>query len=85
MIDEQQLRAIVREVIARKLGAASAVQPGGTALLPSRAGYEPCAAPTAHASHGMLRMVVATQPDGPCVIEPHVACDHCGYCKSLGH
>jgi hypothetical protein len=84
MIDEQQLRAIVREVIARKLGAAPAVQPG-MATLPQRASYEPCAATTAHVSHGMLRMIVATQPDGPCVIEPHVACDHCGYCKSLGH
>jgi hypothetical protein len=84
MIDEQQLRAIVREVIARKLGAAGGVQPA-TAPLGHRGSHEPCASPAAHASHGLLRMVVATQRNGPCVIEPHVACEHCGYCESLGH
>ena len=23
--------------------------------------------------------------DGPCLIEPAVMCNHCGYCKSYGH
>ena len=23
--------------------------------------------------------------DGPCIIEPAVMCNHCGYCKSMGH
>lgn len=23
--------------------------------------------------------------EGPCVIEPNVACNHCGYCESHGH
>lgn len=37
----------------------------------------------AHSSHGMLALVAVG--DGECVIEPSVSCDHCGYCKSLGH
>jgi hypothetical protein len=24
-------------------------------------------------------------PEGRCLIEPAVACNHCGYCKSYGH
>ena len=23
--------------------------------------------------------------DGPCIIEPGVACNHCGYCQAHGH
>lgn len=36
-----------------------------------------------HASHGLLAVVASS--DGSCVIEPAVRCNHCGYCKSLGH
>ena len=36
-----------------------------------------------HSSHGQF--LVAGTPDGACVIEPDHRCDHCGYCKSLGH
>jgi hypothetical protein len=92
VIDEQQLRAVVREVIAQKVGRASAPEAWGraSALQPGATGVhlavpQACASPTAHASHGLVRMIVTTQQDGPCVIEPHVMCDHCGYCKSLGH
>ena len=35
-----------------------------------------------HASHYRY----ALQPsEGPCVIEPEVRCNHCGYCESHGH
>jgi hypothetical protein len=27
----------------------------------------------------------ADTDDGVCIIEPAVACNHCGYCKSVGH
>jgi len=23
--------------------------------------------------------------DGPCIIEPGIACNHCGYCQAHGH
>ena len=38
-----------------------------------------------HASHTMFTVPAGAETGGPCVIEPTVACNHCGYCKSLGH
>ena len=38
-----------------------------------------------HASHGMFGLPAGADADGPCLIEPAVRCDHCGYCKSYGH
>ena len=39
----------------------------------------------AHASHGLLTLVSGGDPDGQCLIEPAVRCNHCGYCQSMGH
>ena len=36
-----------------------------------------------HASHHLFP--VEPSGDGECIIEPTVRCNHCGYCKSLGH
>lgn len=36
-----------------------------------------------HASHARYMQLVNTST--ACVIEEHVSCDHCGYCKSHGH
>jgi hypothetical protein len=71
-MDEEALRALVREAIASRLGGASA-NPA--------AGLGP-AAFTAHVSH--IRYVLP-ESDGPCLIEPTVPCNHCGYCQSHGH
>ncbi len=68
---DQELRALVRQVIDQHLPAART------------AAVAPALAPRDHASH--LLLVVADAGDGPCVIEPSVPCTHCGYCKSLGH
>ena len=38
-----------------------------------------------HASHAMFVFAAEPDGDGRCIIEPVVACTHCGYCKSLGH
>jgi hypothetical protein len=70
---EQELRALVRDVIARTT-AAPPDHPGGPAGV----------APTSHSSHSQFSLAPA-DPDGRCVIEPAVACNHCGYCKSYGH
>jgi hypothetical protein len=37
------------------------------------------------ASHATLPMIVPTVPGSPCVIEPNVGCNQCGYCVSMGH
>ena len=41
--------------------------------------------PGLHPSHLRLQMVVPTPPGSPCVIEPAVTCNNCGYCLSQGH
>ena len=72
-MDEQHLRAIVREVIAQRLGATHQ-PPRALALVP-----------TAHVSHGHLRVAPGADHGGACLIEPTTTCNHCGYCLSLGH
>jgi hypothetical protein len=73
-ISEQELRAMVREAIARYGGAA-----------PAASQPTPATTPRAHASHGLLALVTGGDADGQCLIEPSVRCNHCGYCQSLGH
>jgi hypothetical protein len=75
-MNEDALRALVRETLARlNSGAASghlSRPPDPDRLLQF----------TSHPSHYQY----ALQPsDGPCVIEPGVQCNHCGYCQSHGH
>jgi hypothetical protein len=78
---EQELRNLVRRVVAERLGSASQAS-GGHTLLPLHA---PVVDLRTHASHAVFRVPAGSETGGPCVIEPHVSCDHCGYCKSLGH
>jgi hypothetical protein len=73
-MNEQELRSLVREAIARH--AADAPQP---APRPLPAFFH------LHASHGMFTLPAGADTDGPCLIEPAVMCNHCGYCKSYGH
>ena len=68
---EAELRALVRDAIARHVGGAPA-GPGAQAPQPR------IAAP----SHQMFRL---QESGGPCLVEPAVACNHCGFCKSYGH
>jgi hypothetical protein len=71
---EDQLRALVREALARHLGqAAPAVVSSGEPSWKT------------HASHYRLPVLVGAEGDGPCLIEPAVTCTHCAYCQSLGH
>jgi hypothetical protein len=71
---EQELRAMVRDSIARHLGPTSAP-----------AAREPDAGSRAHASHALLPLARGADGDGACLIEPTVRCTHCGYCLSYGH
>ena len=38
-----------------------------------------------HASFAKLPVLRGGDDDGACLIEPAVRCNHCGYCKSVGH
>ena len=77
---EQELRAIVRDAIGRHAASATATAPMA-AVPPS----VPFTALRHHASHALFAVPTGADAGGPCVIEPAVACNHCGYCKSYGH
>ena len=86
-MDEQQVRALVRQAIARHLGTAGAPAgaPPGPALQPHPAALRPLpAVAEAGISHARFHLV---RPPGEveCLIEPAVACTHCGYCQCYGH
>ena len=75
-ISDQELRALVRDAIARHGRSAGASaepvpdRPRSFAPTPATDDFSsPAAAPTM----------------GSCLIEPGVRCNHCGYCQSLGH
>lgn len=69
-MNEDLLRALVRESIARHLGG----QPADTRSQPIVIARD--------ASHYRYTL---PKTDGPCLIEPGVQCNHCGYCESHGH
>jgi hypothetical protein len=77
---EQELRALVREAIAKTRGAGVAGQ-----VAQARGGIDAGQPLGAHLSHAMFVIPTGSDADGPCIIEPSVACNHCGYCKSYGH
>jgi hypothetical protein len=72
-MNEQELRAMVRESIARHLGTGQTV-----AAAPDQS-Y------VSHPSFARLPVVRGGDDDGACLIEPAVRCTHCGYCQSFGH
>lgn len=78
---DDELRTLVRDAIARHLGggreAASAPAAAGAAR------HEPPW--REHPSFGRLLVTAGDDDGGPCLIEPAVRCNHCGYCQSFGH
>ena len=77
---EQELRALIRQAIARTGAGPSDGQ------RPRPASPASVGAPLtgAHGSHALFTLPPG-DADGRCMIEPGVACNHCGYCKSYGH
>ncbi len=71
-MNEDALRALVRDTIARLESRQGPHAPDPAALV----SLQP------HASSYRYNLV---QTDGPCLIEPAVPCNHCGYCQSHGH
>ena len=70
-LTDDELRAMVRQSVARALGDPPAS--GSGAGLPGAATHP------SHYRHDV------PQSEGPCLIEPAVPCTHCGYCQSHGH
>jgi hypothetical protein len=80
---EQELRVLVRQAIARHAGAA----PGsvGRVLLDPPAAVSNRPSTRLDPAHAMFVVPTGADADGPCIIEPAVMCNHCGYCRSMGH
>lgn len=78
---DDELRSLVREAIQRHLGGAPPV--AGVSRPAGDAAGDP--AWRAHPSFGRLLVSRGDDEGGPCLIEPSVACNHCGFCQSLGH
>lgn len=76
---DEQLRALVRDAVARHLGHDS----HGAPAPPSGRMVNVLA----HVSHGRYALASGDESGsaGPCLIEPSVRCNHCGYCQSHGH
>ncbi len=70
---EAQLRAIVRAAVDRHLGRSS--EPGPASVGSRSVGPSFARFPMADGGDG----------EGPCLIEPSVRCNRCGYCLSYGH
>ena len=79
-MNEQDVRALVREAIERHLGRPHQVVPGRGEVGAPGLAHAP------HPSHLLLTVLPGSETDeGMCVIEPRVRCNHCGFCQSLGH
>ena len=68
-MNEEILRQMVREAVARRLAKNDETVEVPAVLMP-------------HSSHYRYALPPS---GGPCVIEPNVHCNHCGYCESHGH
>ena len=68
-MNEDVLRQMVREAVARRLETAAEAVEVPFELI-------------RHSSHYRYSLPPS---GGPCLIEPKVQCNHCGYCESHGH
>lgn len=74
-MNDDELRALVRAAIAQYTGSDASPAPVRSAVAVHH-----------HSSHGRFTLLPAgADADGPCLIEPSVLCNHCGYCQSFGH
>jgi hypothetical protein len=83
-VNDNELRALVRDAVRRHVAPSPAatvpqVRPPAD-LAPQGKVHPPT---TTHLSHAMYLTLV--NPGEACLIEPAVACNHCGYCQCHGH
>jgi len=82
---EQELRRLVRDAIARMQGSVGDPTHHSHPLHQSHPLHLSHTSHLSHPSHLTLTVPSGADADGPCIIEPAVMCNHCGYCKSMGH
>lgn len=79
---EDELRVLVRTAIARVQRNATVTPPAVPSFVGGRIVSDPA---NRHAGFALFVLPDGSDGGGPCIIEPAVPCNHCGYCKSLGH
>jgi hypothetical protein len=77
-VSDQELRALVRDAIARHTGHTGHTGPSHAHPPP------PTPFDARHASQVLLPLARGGDGDGACLIERAVRCNHCGYCLSYG-
>ena len=77
---EDDLRALVRQAVARHL-TASGGDAGGAGASAAGPG---ASAPGVHPRFGRYLLPREPGSDGACLIEPSVTCPDCGFCPSRG-
>ena len=85
---DDELRAMVREAIARVQSGALTAPHQSHPLHQSHSLHQSHLSHPlhlSHFSHQMFTVPSGADAEGPCIIEPAVMCNHCGYCKSMGH
>ena len=84
-MDEQQVRLLVRQAIARHMGAPQAPAPETRSAAVAPAPAMPVSAgAAAHLAFARFPLVRAAG-ETECLIEPTVTCNHCGHCQCYGH
>lgn len=78
-MDEQQVRLLVRQAIARHMGTPPASAPVARPAVSEA--VPPAPAHLAFARFHLVRPAGETE----CLIEPTVTCNHCGHCQCYGH
>ena len=80
---EDDLRALVRQAVARHLADSGPPQAGSGQPGQHQPGSG-APAPGVHPSFGRYLLPREPGDDGACLIEPSVRCNHCGFCQSHG-
>ena len=75
---DEEIRALVRDAVSRHLGTPAPAAAATTG--------QPVPPPAwrAHPSFGRF-LLVNSDDNAACLIEPTVRCNHCGFCQSYGH
>lgn len=81
---DEEIRALVRDAITRHLGPTGHVA-GSAGESPAPGQPAPPPLWRAHPTFGRFLVTSGAEEGGPCLIEPNVRCNHCGYCQSYGH
>jgi len=82
---EDDVRALVRRAIHDVNAAQNVARGHGAGSMPGPLVGVSAALLRQHTSHAQFAVPVGADVGGPCVIEPGVTCNHCGYCRSYGH